>query len=220
MRCAKCSAEFTIKTDPKNSDYVCEHGVSRNFEPWREKERVVEEAKKKRQEEDEDAMKRLENRTLDSKMEMEIMDALDEIKALNSRNAKIDSVDVLKEFREKENQEKSKEENDLETETKSVVFKSSSNFVKRLLPQNDEPEEDLQREEKKSKGEDNQLTKTTSFSILTAINVLPQKKAKKEISKNKVMVKIGPTKTKSSPKEVEHKQEETESTSLSSLVDY
>ena len=32
MKCVCCSAEFTIKTDLENMDYVCEHGVSRNFE--------------------------------------------------------------------------------------------------------------------------------------------------------------------------------------------
>ena len=37
-----CSAEITFKTDPKNTDYLAEHGASRNFEPWRE-ERVADE---------------------------------------------------------------------------------------------------------------------------------------------------------------------------------
>lgn len=45
MRCPRCSAEFTIKTDPKNADYVAEINCSRNFEPWRENEKLVEEGK-------------------------------------------------------------------------------------------------------------------------------------------------------------------------------
>lgn len=38
FRCSKCSAEITMKTDPKNSDYTVEHGASRNYEPWRDKD--------------------------------------------------------------------------------------------------------------------------------------------------------------------------------------
>lgn len=41
-------------------------------------------------------MKALENRTLDSKIEMEIMDALDEIKSVNRRHETIDTEAVLK----------------------------------------------------------------------------------------------------------------------------
>ena len=37
-RCTACSAEFCMKTDPKNADYVVEGGATRNYEPWREKE--------------------------------------------------------------------------------------------------------------------------------------------------------------------------------------
>lgn len=40
-------------------------------------------------------MKALENRTLDSKIEMEIMDALDEIKAANRRHEAVDTAKVL-----------------------------------------------------------------------------------------------------------------------------
>ncbi len=39
-----------------------------------------------------DAMKELENKTLDSKMEMEILDALDEIRALNARSSQASGV--------------------------------------------------------------------------------------------------------------------------------
>lgn len=38
MRCPNCSAEFTIKTDPKNANYVTEINCSRQLEPWREQE--------------------------------------------------------------------------------------------------------------------------------------------------------------------------------------
>lgn len=47
-------------------------------------------------EEKSDNMKQLENRTLDSKIELEIMDALDEIKAVNRRHETVDMADVLK----------------------------------------------------------------------------------------------------------------------------
>ena len=40
-------------------------------------------------------MKALENRTVDSKIEMDILDALDEIKSLNAKNAKLDPEQVL-----------------------------------------------------------------------------------------------------------------------------
>lgn len=72
-----------MKTDPQNSDYVVESGATRNFEPWRAEDEVADEVKKKREaEEVGDAMKSLENRTLDSKREMDILAALDEMKSM------------------------------------------------------------------------------------------------------------------------------------------
>ena len=37
-RCSTCAAEITMKTDPENTDYTVEHGATRNYEPWREKD--------------------------------------------------------------------------------------------------------------------------------------------------------------------------------------
>ena len=86
-----CSAEITFKTDPKNTDYSAEHGASRNFEPWRE-EQVLEEEDRlaKLEAEENNPMKALENRTVDSKREMDILDALQDIRARNARNDKVD----------------------------------------------------------------------------------------------------------------------------------
>ena len=36
FKCSRCYAEVTMKTDPKNHDYVCEFGATRNYEPWRD----------------------------------------------------------------------------------------------------------------------------------------------------------------------------------------
>jgi Saf4/Yju2 protein len=96
IKCSVCSAEITFCTDPKNSDYECESGALRNFEMWRENDKIVEEDEKVRQEEDKiDAMKALENRTLDSKVEMDVLDALDEIQAINQRHERVDTNAVL-----------------------------------------------------------------------------------------------------------------------------
>ncbi|KIK08113.1 hypothetical protein K443DRAFT_583804 [Laccaria amethystina LaAM-08-1] len=97
IKCTLCSAEITFKTDPKNTDYTAEHGASRNFEPWRD-ERAVEEEDRlaKLEEEENNPMKALENRTVDSKREMEILDALQDIRARNARNERVgQSVDLL-----------------------------------------------------------------------------------------------------------------------------
>jgi hypothetical protein len=96
IKCCVCSAEITFKTDPQNSGYTCESGASRNFEMWRDTELATDEARKIREDEDEaDAMKALENRTMDSKIEMDVLDALDEIKAINQRHERIDTNKLI-----------------------------------------------------------------------------------------------------------------------------
>jgi uncharacterized C2H2 Zn-finger protein len=133
MRCPRCAAEFTIKTDPKNSDYVAEMNCSRNFEPWRDKEQQMEDAKKKRESEEEgDAMKALENRTLDSKIEMDIIDALDEIRALNQRNASIDADTLITEHRKVYDEMQRRLAERDEAELEGIVFKNSPSYVRRV----------------------------------------------------------------------------------------
>lgn len=96
LRCTQCSGEITIKTDPQNSDYVVEGGATRNYEPWRDKDTQEAEAAKKREEEEAgDAMKALENRTLDSKREQDILANLDDLKGLNARNSQFGDADIL-----------------------------------------------------------------------------------------------------------------------------
>ncbi|TYI91675.1 hypothetical protein E1A91_D02G010100v1 [Gossypium mustelinum] len=93
FKCTKCSAEMAIKTDPQNSDYAVESGATRNFEPWRAEDEEVEKERRKRESEEMgDAMKSLENRTLDSKREMDILAALDEMKSMKRRKVSEDAL--------------------------------------------------------------------------------------------------------------------------------
>eukprot|EP01083_Nonionella_stella_P031383 85939_1 len=97
FRCLGCSATFAVKTDPKNSDYACEFGVHRNFEPWRAQLSADEEAKAKREAEEKgDAMKALENRTEESKRELDLLDALEEMRDQNDRIASADIDTVMR----------------------------------------------------------------------------------------------------------------------------
>ncbi|KAF8590023.1 DUF572-domain-containing protein, partial [Ramaria rubella] len=89
IKCTLCSSEITFKTDPKNTDYVAEHGAQRNFEPWRDEKAEEEDRLAKLEEEENNPMKALENRTVDSKREMDILDALQDIRARNARNERV-----------------------------------------------------------------------------------------------------------------------------------
>ncbi|KAK5582591.1 hypothetical protein RB653_004176 [Dictyostelium firmibasis] len=122
LRCKKCAAELTIKTDPKNSEYVCESGATRNYEPWKETDEEKANRMTKEQEEEQDAMIALENRTLESKREMEMLDALEEIKALNSRASEIDTEQLLE-----YNLQKQELEEKLQDEQDDLLIKSIFN---------------------------------------------------------------------------------------------
>lgn len=106
FKCPRCSAELVMKTDPKNSDYVVEAGASRNYEPWKDADAQVEAALKQREDEETgDAMRALENRTAASKREMDINNALDELRSMNNRHASVAIDDVLAAVRRKEEEE-------------------------------------------------------------------------------------------------------------------
>lgn len=94
IRCTRCSAEITFKTDPKAMDYTCERGAKRNFEVWRdpdatsnplETEEEMLDRIEAEQAEAGGAMAELETKVVDAKREMEIADALDEIRTRNAR---------------------------------------------------------------------------------------------------------------------------------------
>lgn len=100
IKCTRCSASITFRTDPKNADYAAESGAQRNFEPWRTEPAAQDddETELDKLEEEEaagNAMAALESKTMDAKKEMEIADALDEIRTRNAMNARADPDKLL-----------------------------------------------------------------------------------------------------------------------------
>lgn len=222
MKCTNCSAEFTIKTDPENSDYIAEMNCSRNFEPWRSNEKLIEQTKKAREDEEEgDVMKALENRTQDSKVEMDIIEALDEIRALNARNSKVTS-DELFDFHKKRMEDAEKLTETEEDLLKDIVFRSSANYVKRL---EEPPEENFPKKAKKAQKEE--VPKKEETPVGTGyINVLSLPEKEKKEGK-KPVVKVMPKIAVVNKKKAKNSQIITPSVSLVdygeepvSLVDY
>jgi len=137
IRCTRCSSELSIKTDPKNRDYTCESGATRNFEPWKENEKLLEQIKEDRREEEEgDSMKALENLTKDSKTELDILDALDELRSHNARLAKISSEALWEQHLKHFTEEQLNAED--EDYIKTIKFRNSNKHIRRI----DEDDED------------------------------------------------------------------------------
>uniref|UniRef100_A0A8B9XSV7 Splicing factor YJU2 n=1 Tax=Bos mutus grunniens TaxID=30521 RepID=A0A8B9XSV7_BOSMU len=139
IKCTRCLAEITFKTDPENTDYTMEHGATRNFQA----EKLLEEEEKRVQKEREDEelnnpMKVLENRTKDSKLEMEVLENLQELKDLNQRQAHVDFEAMLRQHRLSEEERQRQEQEEDERETAALVEESR----KRRLLEDSDSEED------------------------------------------------------------------------------
>ncbi|XP_039942651.1 splicing factor YJU2 [Hirundo rustica] len=139
IKCTRCLAEITFKTDPENTDYTMEHGATRNFQA----EKLLEEEEKRLQKEREEEelnnpMKVLENRTKDSKLEMEVLENLQELKELNQRQANVDFEAMLKQYKELEEEQRRKEQEEDEQEMKAMLEQAQN---RRLLLDSDSDEE-------------------------------------------------------------------------------
>lgn len=150
IRCTRCSAEITFKTDPKNMDYECERGARRNFEVWREAKLAEETDEERldrleREENERDAMKELEQKTLDAKTEMAIADALDDVRTRNAQRERggVEGAMVGVAMAEREREvEREREERELEEQARLAFLSATGEKVKRLV-EDDEEEGDV-----------------------------------------------------------------------------
>ncbi|OBS82894.1 hypothetical protein A6R68_23112 [Neotoma lepida] len=124
IKCTRCLAEITFKTDPENTDYTMEHGATRNFQA----EKLLEEEEKRV----------LENRTKDSKLEMEVLENLQELKDLNQRQAHVDFEAMLLQHRLSQEQRRQQQEEEDERETAALLEEARH---RRLLEDSDSEDE-------------------------------------------------------------------------------
>jgi len=99
IKCTRCLQEISFKTDPRNTDYEIEEGATRNFMALKlaqEQEKREEDAEK--EEEATNPMKLLENRTQQSKQEIELMESLEELRDLNRRQGNVDYDTMLSKY--------------------------------------------------------------------------------------------------------------------------
>jgi hypothetical protein len=139
IRCTRCSAEITFKTDPKHMDYECEKGAKRNFEVWREA-KLAEETEEEmldrmeREEAERDAMKDLEKKTVDAKTEMAVADALDDVRMRNAARERKDREGgvgpVLRD--EGVDEERERVEREIEEQARLAFLGGTGERVRRL----------------------------------------------------------------------------------------
>jgi hypothetical protein len=152
IRCTRCSAEITFKTDPKNQDYACERGAKRNTDPWRRGvddkgreetdeerlDRLEREGMEEDEREERNAMVELEAKTADAKREMAVADALDEIRTRNARiqAAERDGREVDVATRPEDQERERQEREDAEAARRAFAFARTQEALEE--PVNDE----------------------------------------------------------------------------------
>ncbi|KAL4781087.1 CWC16 protein [Aspergillus varians] len=157
IRCTRCSGEITFLTDPKNMDYRAEKGVKRNFEPWRDskadnqdetEQEVLDRLEREEGEEQEqlerDKMAELEEKMHDSKREMAIADALDEIRTRNARierNEALGDEVALTHVQDQLDEAALKAQQEDEEATRKAFMTETGEKVKRLVEDESTPEQ-------------------------------------------------------------------------------
>jgi len=229
IRCPRCSSEIAFKTDPEHTDYICEVGASRNFEPWREQALQIEESKKEKEEEEENnPMKALENRTDASRREIQILDALDEIRTLNAYKEKVDVNDVIGEIRSELEDPDALDDESLV----KAIFSEKSNYVRRLEDEDEDEGENGEKGDKETFFARKRSPSVEKEVFFTKKRSNPEdqgeKKEESVVKKSKLGIMIkkkepGKEKEKEPVKEKEpekEKEKEKPKNALASLVSY
>ncbi|XP_060653343.1 splicing factor YJU2 [Drosophila nasuta] len=136
IKCTRCLQEISFKTDPQNTDYEIEAGATRNFMALKlAEEQARREEREAREEEANNPMKLLENRTQQSRNEIEMLESLEELRDLNRRQQTVDYSTMLEQYNpaETERERLDREEREDEAFVKSVNFKSKTEGSTRIV---------------------------------------------------------------------------------------
>lgn len=136
IKCTRCLQEISFKTDPQNTDYEIEAGATRNFMALKlAEEQARREEQDLKDEEANNPMKLLENRTEQSRNEIELLESLEELKDLRTRHENIDYEALLHQYDPTETVQQREERLAKldEDYVKTVKFQGSSNGSKRVI---------------------------------------------------------------------------------------
>lgn len=128
IKCTRCLQEISFKTDPQNTDYEIEAGATRNFMALKlAEEQAKKEEDELKEEEANNPMKLLENRTQQSRNEIELLESLEELKDLNRRQQSVDYDTMLQQYNTMETEREREERLQKQDEDfiKSVNFSKS-----------------------------------------------------------------------------------------------
>ncbi|KAJ8910159.1 hypothetical protein NQ315_005762 [Exocentrus adspersus] len=167
IKCTRCLQEISFKTDPRNTDYEIEAGATRNFMALKlAEEQAVREEEEAKEEEANNPMKLLENRTKQSKNEIELLESLEELKDLNRRQQVVDYDTMLSAYNtkltEREREEKLQQLD--EEYIKTIKFHTTQ---KRKLVVEEEIIDDADAPDVKTKKKEETISTVTSSEILT-----------------------------------------------------
>lgn len=182
IKCTRCLQEISFKTDPKNTDYEIEAGATRNFMALKlAEEQARKEEEEAREEEANNPMKLLENRTQQSRNEIELLESLEELRDLNRRQQSVDYETMLQQYNNLETEKERLERQEREDEEfiKSVNFKNKPIDGKKIIVEEiiedviaDKTEELIEPTEKKSKIEMGPPKAETNFASKGALKGL------------------------------------------------
>lgn len=222
IKCPRCLAEITFKTDPENADYIVEHGASRNFQALKlAEEAAAKEARELEEEEKNNPMKLLENRTKASKQEMELMEALEELKDLNQRHAKVDIENLLQDKQQQLVDEIQKQEDEDEALVRTYFGKYKGQPIKYLVEDSDSLLSESSKEKNQAKKPKLTVSKTGTISKKTAASFVKPKSTSKPESKNVTHSPVNiPQSTQQADNNTAKSSEQSSSNALNLLTAY
>ncbi|CAD6238076.1 unnamed protein product [Miscanthus lutarioriparius] len=145
IKCSRCSAEIAFRTDPRNSGYALESGASATRDDAAAREEEEEEEERRR--DGGDAMAALERRARDGRREMDADAALEEARSLNARRARVAPEQALEALLcRRRSQAKTVQEQEQDADealVRSIRFRNSAGYIKRIEEDDDREEEDV-----------------------------------------------------------------------------
>lgn len=201
IKCTRCLQEISFKTDPQNTDYEIEAGATRNFMALKlAEEQAKREEDDLKEEEASNPMKLLENRTKQSRNEIELLESLEELKDLNRRQQRVDYDSMLERYNTAETEREREERLERMDEEfiKGVNFHNKGG-VKRVAAEEiveiDEQSEKKVKTFESAKAEKPTTSAPAAVKVSTVQTVSVGGFSNKNLMKNLIKAKVAPNAT-------------------------